>query len=153
MLDRPFPLGGRSHQRHTDSIDGPGYLPRCTELAVTQGRLERHLPLRYHSGRIGPGLLFQRVVQRAHLPLGKRRCNKTLLPFVRIRPSLRSRSRSWLRPHLHDPRRQRQGAGGGMPAGAGHGHRAVPHRRPARHGRGAETSLVYRRLAAGAGKW
>lgn len=42
--------------------------------------------------------------------------------------------------------------GEGMPAGAGHGHRAVPNRRPARNGRGAETSLVYRRLAAGAGK-
>ena len=102
--------------------------------------------------RAGPGLLFQRVVQGADLPLGKRQGNKTHLLSGRIRPSLRGRSRSRHRPHYHDPRSQWQGADGRMPAGTGHGHRAVPHRPPAWNGRGAETSLVYRGLAAGAGK-
>ena len=52
----------------------------------------------------------------------------------------------------HDPRSQWQGADGRMPAGTGHGHRAVPNCPPVWNGRGAETSLVYRGLAAGAGK-
>lgn len=77
------------------------------KLAAIQGRLERHLPLRYHGRRVGPGLLFQRVVQRAHLPLGKWQGHGAPFPFVRIRPLLRSSSRSRHRPHLHDPRRQR----------------------------------------------
>ena len=77
---------------------------------------------------LGRVLLFQRVVQGADLPLGKRQGNKTHLLSGRIRPSLRGRSRSRHRPHYHDPRSQWQGADGRMPAGTGHGHRAVPHR-------------------------
>ena len=111
----------------------------------------------YHCGIVSDGLgrvyIFQPVVQGDDLPMGGRPGDQAPLPSGRIRPPLRSGARPRHRPHLHDPRRQRQVAGEGMPAGAGHGHRAVPNRRPARNGRGAETSLVYRRLAAGAGKW
>ena len=95
----------------TDPEGGP-------ELAAAQGRLERQLPLRHRGGWTGPGVLFQRVVKGDDLPLGGRSGDQAFLSLGRIRPSFRSgaRPRHWL--HLHDPRRQRQRAGGGMPAGA-----------------------------------
>ena len=104
--------------------------------------MEHQIPLWHRDRRLGRVYFSNEWYKGQIYRWENGKVTKTHLLSGRIRPSLRGRSRSRHRPHYHDPRSQWQGADGRMPAGTGHGHRAVPHRPPARNGRGAETSLV-----------